>query len=77
MEHRTIPVGQNHTPYQWIVADEAARSAIIPTADDRHKLCLQLNDGTGWRLAGTDPPVWESTAAISADPLAYYILAKS
>lgn len=59
MEHTTIPAGEIHTPYQWIVSDEAARLAIVPEGDhDHHKLCLQLDTHQVWRMDATAPVVW-------------------
>lgn len=58
MEHSSIPSGEIHTPYQWIVQDDAARAAITPEFGDLHKLCLQLNTDTEWRLASLSPVRW-------------------
>lgn len=59
MEHRDILAGQVHTPYQWIVADEAAREAIVPSgATDLRKVCLQVDTGETYRLDVVTPPTW-------------------
>lgn len=77
MEHNAIPAGENHHPYQWIVADAVARLNLPVTAVDTHKRCLQLDDGSEWRLLGADPVAWADATTVSTDPLAYYILARS
>ncbi len=59
MEHTETPAGEIHAPYQWVVADETARLAIVPeSALDQHKLCLQLDTGVTWRMATTSPITW-------------------
>lgn len=58
MEHSNIPVGEIHVPYQWVVADDAEREALSPEFGDLHKLCLQLNPETEWRLASISPVLW-------------------
>lgn len=44
MEHRVIPPGQVGVPYNWRVANAAARNALVVSSDDNGKL-LQQDDG--------------------------------
>lgn len=59
MEHTAIQQGEIHSPYQWIVADETARAAIVPAAVDADKLCLQRSDRRVYRLISVTPVTWE------------------
>ena len=58
MEHTDIPAGEIHTPYQWVVADAAARTALVPVSGDQYKLCLQLDDRSEWLLTVVSPAAW-------------------
>jgi hypothetical protein len=69
MEHTQAPLGEIHTPYQWVVADEAARLAIVPEGVfDLHKFCLQQDTGDTWRCSSVDPLAWERVAVSNDDP---------
>lgn len=47
-----------HRPYNWVVADETARDALVVTADDVHKIALQLDDASVWTLTDDSPMTW-------------------
>lgn len=59
MEHEVIPAGEIHAPHNWVVADEAARLALVPTESDLGKYCWQRSDETEWFLIGHSPSVWK------------------
>lgn len=58
MEHKNIPVGHIHAPFQWVVADAAARAALTVESGDANKLCLQQDTGVSYRLSSVSPVVW-------------------
>lgn len=58
IEHRDITAGEIHAPYNWIVANQAARLAISPASGDQYKTCLQQSDGTVWWLDSVTPIAW-------------------
>lgn len=60
MEHNVIPSGEIHTPFQWQPANAAARLAIVPNADDLHKIALQLDDHSQWVLTDDSPATWQA-----------------
>lgn len=58
MLHRGMTGDQVHTPFRWIVADEAERLGLANLVEsDLYKLCLQLSDGTAWTLMAVTPSV--------------------
>ena len=59
MEHEVIPAGEIHAPHNWVVADETARLALVPTESDLGKYCWQRSDETEWFLIGHSPSVWK------------------
>ena len=59
MEHEVIPAGEIHAPHNWVVADEAARLALVVTEADLGKYCWQRSDETEWFLIGHTPAVWK------------------
>jgi hypothetical protein len=65
MEHTDIQPGEIHTPYQWVVADDAARALIVPEASDLNKLCLQTNDNIEYRLSVVSPVTWVSDGKVN------------
>lgn len=58
MEHKNIPVGHIHAPFQWVVADSDARSALTVESGDADKLCLQQDTGVAYRLSSVSPVAW-------------------
>lgn len=60
LEHSLIPVGEVHTPFNWIVNNSSERFAIVPEAEDINKLCLQLDTGESYRLSLMSPITWDS-----------------
>lgn len=59
MEHEVIPPGEIHAPHNWVVADEAARLALVVTAADLGKYCWQRAGEGEWFLIGHMPAVWK------------------
>lgn len=59
MEHEVIPAGEIHAPHNWVVADEAARLALVVTEADLGKYCWQRAGETEWFLIGHTPAVWK------------------
>lgn len=59
MEHEVIPPGEIHAPHNWVVADEAARLALVVTAADLGKYCWQREGEGEWFLIGHTPAVWK------------------
>lgn len=57
-QHKAISPIHIHQPFGWLVADEAARLAIVPGSDDLNRLLLQQSDSTVWRLQNAGPVVW-------------------
>jgi len=58
MLHKNIPVEDRHATHNYEYADAAARTGATGfVTADLHKLALQLDDGTYWRLA-TVAPTW-------------------
>ena len=41
IQHRDIPISQNHSPFRWIVPDAAAKDAIVNFEGNGNKLLLQ------------------------------------
>ncbi len=41
IEHSEIAAGEIHAPHQWVVANESARLALTPSADDLRKYLFQ------------------------------------
>lgn len=57
-QHKDL-IGVNiHTPVTWEVADQAARLAIVPTAVDLYKICMQIDSKIGYILTGVAPTEW-------------------
>lgn len=65
-EHNDIQEGEIHHPFQWIVADAAARIALSTLSGDVYKLCLQTDTGVVYRLVSITPSVWEPIVDITA-----------
>ena len=66
-EHKDLPLGENHTPYQWAYADAAARAAaVIVDPLEIDKIALQRSDNTLWRLATVAPATWAPVMAPQA-----------
>lgn len=59
MKHEVIPPGEIHAPHNWVVADEAARLALVVTAADLGKYCWQRAGEGEWFLIGHTPAVWK------------------
>lgn len=59
MEHEVIPPGEIHAPHNWVVADEAARLALVVTEADLGKYCWQRAGESEWFLIGHTPAVWK------------------
>lgn len=56
MLHKNIPVEDRHATHNYEYANAAARTGATGfQSSDLHKLALQLDDGTYWRLASTTP----------------------
>ena len=68
MEHEVIPAGEIHAPHNWVVADEAARLALVVTEADLGKYCWQRSDETEWFLIGHTPAVWKQHIGPQGDP---------
>ena len=47
-----------HTPFNWVVADEAARLALVPIAADVYKALWQVDTGAVYILTGVSPIAW-------------------
>lgn len=68
-----------HRPYRWVVANAAARTALVVAAGDLYKMAYQLDDGTSWVLSATGPATWTQLGTTSGVGLteglqAYYRL---
>lgn len=50
-------------PYTWEFADEAARLAFVPTADDVGGIAWQRDTNENYVLTGSGPAVWEESEA--------------
>jgi hypothetical protein len=62
-QHRDSQLGQRHSVENWRYADAAARTAATGfVASDVHKLALQLDDGSYWRLSNHSPVTWAAVA---------------
>lgn len=57
-----------HRPYNWVVADSAARGAIVPIAADQYKEVLQLDTGAIYTLMNHSPITWQQTGGAVASP---------
>ena len=68
MEHEVIPPGEIHAPHNWVVADEAARLALVVTDADLGKYCWQRSDESEWFLIGHTPAVWKQHIGLQGDP---------
>lgn len=72
MKHKNIPPGANHVPYSRVFANDAERTAYVPTADDEGKLALQTDTGFLWMMsvAGSvyTPFAAPTAAEIGAEP---------
>lgn len=67
MQHRDSPASQIHTPFNWIVADAAARTALAAlTAADINKVCLQQDTNAAFVLASIGPAVWNPVTGTDA-----------
>lgn len=53
MLHANAPIGQIHTPFNWIFADATTREAHVRTSGDALKSALQLSDLSVWFLTST------------------------
>ena len=48
IEHKDIPVGEIHSPFQWEVLNVAELSTIVPEGvNDVRKVAFVVDDGTG------------------------------
>ena len=59
IQHRNIPIVQNHTPYRWVVENATERLNLIPTSDDLYKRLFQKDDNSEWVLLTASPIQWE------------------
>lgn len=60
IQHKSIPASGRHAPHSLEYLNEAARLAATNlTASDVHKLALQLDTGTLWRLKSVSPIEWQ------------------
>jgi hypothetical protein len=48
-----------HTPFNWVVADEAARLALAVSAADVYKACWQIDEAAVYILTSVTP-TWEA-----------------
>lgn len=63
IKHSLIPAGERHSPFNWIVADAAAKNAITGvTTNDLNKTLLQQDTGVVYRLSVADPITWVALA---------------
>lgn len=71
LEHSVIPLGEVHTPYNWVVSNETERLAIVPVdtpgLEDTYKLCLQLDTGESFRLDTLSPVTWTNLSPTVID----------
>ncbi len=59
MLHKALTVGDNHIIHNWVVADAAARTALIVAATDVGKVALQSDSNTMWVLLDHTIPTWK------------------
>ena len=65
-QHKDAPPEHNHTPFAWIVADEAERNALTVTADQVGKRVWQKDNDTEWTLKSADPVEWVIAAPVQS-----------
>lgn len=61
-DHSAYAAGSVHMPFNWVVADAAARTALSVTAADVYKACWQIDTSAIYILVDDSPVTW---AAIS------------
>ena len=69
-DHSAYDPGEIHTPFNWIVADAAARNALTPVAADVYKTLYETSTGIVYLLLNHSPVTWEalSTPSIEYGP---------
>jgi len=65
-EHNTLGVGENHHPYNWIVADVPALEALSVVSADVYKVAYVQDSGV-YTLVSTSPAIW--TCVVSKEQL--------
>lgn len=65
MFHHKVPhnTGGVHTPFNWVVADETARLALVVTALDVYKACWQIDTAEIYILTDVAPVTWEAISS--------------
>lgn len=66
VDHSAYGVGEIHKPFNWVVADTAARDALAPVAADVHKALWQIDTSTIYILTNHSPVTWASVGGGSA-----------
>lgn len=61
-DHAALSAGTIHTPFNWVVANAAARNALVVTAADVYKCCWQVDTGTLYILTNHSPMTWSANA---------------
>lgn len=59
MQHNALTGGDIHNPFAFVVADTAARNALVVVAGDLYKLCFQIDTNTAYILIGVGPATWQ------------------
>lgn len=67
--HQNYPTGQIHTPYNWVVANAAARAALVLAPEDVYKVLYQVDSTESYVLLDDSPATWQ---LIGSSPLTAY-----
>lgn len=71
MLHRNITQDDIHSPFNWIVADTAARTALVVEPEDVYKACWQIDTGFIYILTDDSPATWVAIGVNAGGPVAF------
>jgi hypothetical protein len=69
MQHAAVSQGSIHTPFNWVVANVAARDALTVSAADLYKACWVVADAAVHILTGVGPNTWSTVSGGSSVPI--------
>lgn len=58
VDHAAFSQGQIHSPFNWVVANDAAKAAIVPVAEDVNKSLWQQDTKIAYVLTSIGPAIW-------------------